>query len=78
MGNYSGFLAPKGTPQAVLDTLEDAIRQAVADPQINSFLLGAGFQPVFAGQEDFAVIVEDAKAQLEFLVNDLGIEFVDD
>jgi tripartite-type tricarboxylate transporter receptor subunit TctC len=78
MGNYSGFVAPEGTPQEYLDTLEDGIRQAVTDPEIRDFLIGAGFQPVFAGQEEFAQIVEDAKDQLDFLVNDLGIEFVDD
>jgi tripartite-type tricarboxylate transporter receptor subunit TctC len=78
MGNYSGFVAPKGTPQEYLDILEDAIGQAIADPEISDFLINAGFQPVFAGQEEFAVIVDDAEAQLEYLVNDLGIEFVDD
>jgi len=78
MGNYSGFVAPKGTPQEYLDILEDAIGQAIADPEISSFLINAGFQPVFAGQDEFAVIVDDAEAQLEYLVNDLGIEFVDD
>lgn len=78
MGNYSGFVAPKGTPQEYLDILEDAIGQAVNDPEINSFLLNAGFQPVFKGQEEFAEIVRDAEEQLEFLVNELGIEFVDD
>ncbi len=78
MGNYSGFVAPMGTPQEYLDTLEDAIGQAIADPEIESFLLEAGFQPVFAGQDDFAVIVDDAEMQLDFLVNELGIEFVDD
>lgn len=78
MGNYSGFVAPKGTPQEYLDILEEAIGEAIADPEISNFLIGAGFQPVFAGQEEFAVIVDDAEAQLEFLVNDLGIEFVDD
>jgi tripartite-type tricarboxylate transporter receptor subunit TctC len=78
MGNYSGFLAPKGTPQAYLDSLEEAIGKAMADPEIQKFLIGAGFQPVFAGQKDFAVIVDDAEKQLEYLVNDLGIEFVDD
>ena len=78
MGNYSGFVAPKGTPQEYLDILEDAIGQAVADPQIEQFLLGAGFQPVFAGQEEFAQIVRDAEDQLDYLVNELGIEFVDD
>ncbi len=78
MGNYSGFLAPKGTPQEYLDILEDAIEAAVNDPEINKFLIDAGFQPVFAGQEEFAQIVDDAEAQLEYLVNELGIEFVDD
>lgn len=78
MGNYSGFLAPKGTPQAAINSLEEAIAKAIADPQIQEFLLGAGFQPVFAGQNDFSVIVDDAEAQLEYLVNEVGIEFVDD
>ncbi len=78
LGNYSGFLAPKGTPQEYLDILEDAIGKAIADPEIQKFLLGAGFQPVFAGQVEFAKIVDDAKDQLDYLVNDLGLEFVDD
>jgi tripartite-type tricarboxylate transporter receptor subunit TctC len=78
MGNYSGFVAPKGTSQAQLDILEDGIAKAIADPEIQKFLIGAGFQPVFAGQDDFATIVDDAEAQLEYLVNDLGFEFVDD
>ncbi len=78
MGNYSGFVAPKGTSAEYIDTLEEAIGKAIADPEIESFLLGAGFQPVFAGREAFAQIVADAEDQLDFLVNDLGIEFVDD
>lgn len=78
MGNYSGFVAPKGMSQAQLDVLEEGIGMAIADPKIQKFLIGAGFQPVFAGQKDFAKIVDDAEAQLEYLVNDLGFEFVDD
>ncbi len=78
MGNYSGFVAPAGTPEEYIAVLEDAIEAAVIDPEINEFLLGAGFQPVFADREAFAAIVRDAEEQLEYLVNDLGIEFVDD
>ncbi len=78
MGNYSGFVAPKGMSQAQLDILEEGISKAIADPEIQKFLIGAGFQPVFAGQTDFAKIIDDAEAQLEYLVNDLGFEFVDD
>ncbi len=78
MGNYSGFVAPKGMDQEQIDILEEGIKKSIEDPEIRQFLINAGFQPVFAGQEEFAQIVDDAEAQLEFLVNDLGIEFVDD
>lgn len=78
MGNYSGFVGPKGMAEEQLAALEDAIGKAVNDPDLQAFLLGAGFQPVFAGREEFARIVKDAEAQLEYLVKEIGIEFVDD
>lgn len=78
MGNYSGFVGPKGMAEEQLAAIEGAIEMAVNDPDLRSFLIGAGFQPVFAGRSDFARIVRDAEEQLEYLVNVVGIEFVDD
>ena len=63
---------------AVLEQVLESLERVDFGPQFPQFLLGAGFQPVFAGQVEFAKIVEDAKDQLDYLVNDLGLEFVDD
>ncbi|MCP4401183.1 MAG: tripartite tricarboxylate transporter substrate binding protein [bacterium] len=78
MGNYSGFLAPKGTPKAIIDELDSAIGKCLEDPEIRKFLIEAGFQPVYNNAENFAKVVKDAEEQLEYLVNELGVEFVDD
>ncbi len=78
MGNYSGFVAPKGTDPAQIKIIDDAIGKALQDEGIRSFLIDAGYQPVYMNSTDFAGVIADAEAQLEYLVNDLGVEFVDD
>ncbi|MDA3809828.1 MAG: tripartite tricarboxylate transporter substrate binding protein [Spirochaetaceae bacterium] len=78
LGNYSGFVAPKGTDPAIIKTLDDAIGKCMQDPKIQKFLLDAGYQPLYSNSTDFAKVVSDAEAQLDYLVNDLGIEFIDD
>lgn len=78
LGNYSGFVAPKGTSPEKIKILDDAIAKCLADPEIRSFLLKAGYQPLYSNSVDFAKVVADAEAQLEYLVNELGVKFVDD
>ncbi len=78
LGNYSGFVAPKGTDAAIIKALDEAIGLCLQDPEIRKFLLEAGYQPQYSNAEDFARVVSDAEAQLEYLVTELGIEFVDD
>jgi len=78
MGNYTGFVAPKGFSREQIEVLENAIRKALEDPEINEFLLDAGYQPHFLGAEDFRNSVEAIEAELYHLVNVLGISLVDD
>ena len=78
LGNYSGFVAPKGTDPVIIKTLDDAIGKCMDDPKIQKFLIEAGYQPTYSNSKDFAKVVKDAEAQLEYLVNDLGVEFIDD
>ena len=78
LGNYSGFVAPKGTSAEQVKALDEAIGKCLEDPEIRSFLLGAGYQPLYSNSEDFAKVVADAEAQLDYLINELGVEFVDD
>lgn len=78
MGNYSGFVAPKGTDPAIIKILDDSIGKALAKPEIQEFLINAGYQPVYLNNVEFADVIEDTENQLEYLVNDLGVQFVDD
>ena len=78
MGNYSGFVAPKGMAKEQIKVLEEGIGMAMQDPEIRKFLIGAGFQPVYLNAADFAQVIKGAEDQLDYLVNVLGIEFVDD
>jgi len=78
MGNYSGFVAPKGMAKEQIKVLEEGIGKAMQDPEIRKFLIGAGFQPVYLNAKDFAQVIKGAENQLDYLVNVLGVEFVDD
>jgi len=51
---WDGILAPAGTPVAVIDRLNAAIRVALADPQVRAALIARGAQPVTSTPEEFA------------------------
>jgi tripartite-type tricarboxylate transporter receptor subunit TctC len=78
MGNYSGFVAPKGTDPAIIKTIDEAIAKSMQDPKIRKFLIDAGYQPVYLNSEDFGQVIKDAEKQLDYLVNELGVKFIDD
>jgi len=78
LGNYSGFVAPKGTSPEQIKILDDAIGKCLADPAIRDFLLKAGYQPLYSNSTQFKDVVNAAVDQLDYLVTDLGVEFVDD
>lgn len=78
MGNYSGFVAPKGMDSAQIEILDKAIGKVMQDPSIRKFLIDAGYQPVYLNAEDFGKVIADAEKQLDYLVNELGITFIDD
>ncbi len=78
LGNYSGFVAPKGTDPEYIKTIDEAIGKCLEDPEIQQFLLDAGYQPMYSNREEFAEVVAAAEKQLDYLVNTLGVEFVDD
>ncbi len=51
---WDGILAPAGTPAAIIDKLNAAIRQALEDPQLIAQLQASGAQPVPGTPADFA------------------------
>ncbi len=51
---WDGILAPAGTPSAVIDKLNAAIRHSLDDPQVRAALLARGAQAVPSTPEEFA------------------------
>lgn len=64
------FILPKGTPEEIRATWENAIKTALQDPDLQATMIKAGFSPKFmTGQEAKAFCEEDMKsipAMLEF------------
>jgi tripartite-type tricarboxylate transporter receptor subunit TctC len=59
---WDGVLAPAGTPEAIVNKLNAAIRTALADPELVETLKGRGARPVAGSPQDFAQhIVESTK-----------------
>lgn len=56
---FYGFLAPTGTPKAVVTTLSDAFQQVLALPEVRSRMTTQGADPAFLGADDFAKFLTD-------------------
>jgi tripartite-type tricarboxylate transporter receptor subunit TctC len=54
---WQGVLAPTGTPAAVMDKLTDAIKRALAMPDLNAKLAGQGTDPAFMPASDFGTFI---------------------
>ena len=52
--SWQGFAVPKGTPQAVVDKLADALRTALREPKTEQTLQGLGFEVVANTPQQFA------------------------
>jgi len=72
---WNGLVVPKGTPQAVIDKLSGAIREAMGDPQVKARILKAGYEPakVNTPQEFRRFIDADTKKWID-LSNKIGLK----
>ncbi len=64
LATYTVLLAPKGTPQPVMETLNRALAKALADPAVQSQLLNVGVTVQQADLAQAAAIVAREQAQL--------------
>jgi tripartite-type tricarboxylate transporter receptor subunit TctC len=74
VSGWFGLLAPAGTPPAVLKTLQQAVAEAVRQPEVNKQLLGLGAQPVANTPEAFAAVVQADVAKWREVVKKTGIK----
>lgn len=73
-GNWYGFFAPKKTPPAVVKRLNEAINQALAQPDVQKALLTLGMDPTANSPEEFQAFLDVDLARWTKLVNDVGLK----
>ncbi len=72
--SWNGFAAPAGTPDAVINKLNAAIREVVADPAINKKLLEVGMLPQTNTPKEFHAFLVDEIAKWRKVIETAKIE----
>jgi tripartite-type tricarboxylate transporter receptor subunit TctC len=71
--NWYGFLAPAGTPKAIVTTLHQEIAKIALMPEVNERLAMVGIEPVGSSPEEFAAQIEIELPKWRDLVRAAGI-----
>ena len=74
VSGWFGLLAPAGTPPAVLKTIQQAIAEAVKQPEVNKQMLDLGALPVANTPEAFAALVQADVATWREVVKSTGVK----
>lgn len=73
ISNWQGFVAPAGTPPAIIQRLNDVTNQALADPTIKAQMLAQGNELGGGTPEQFAAHIKAEAARWGKLVRSVGI-----
>jgi len=72
--SWTGFLAPTGTPPAIVAQVHAEAARISKLPDIRERLTAAGFELVGSSPEAFAAIIRDNNARLGKVIRDAGIK----
>lgn len=72
-GSWAGISVPKGTPPAVVDRLNAAIRHVMADPQVVQALESQSFKSIAGSPADMGKLIEQESARYGPLIQRLGL-----
>jgi tripartite-type tricarboxylate transporter receptor subunit TctC len=67
------FAAPKGTPQSIIDKLDDAFHKSMADPEFISILAKLEMEPSYRNSADTKKYLEDAYVRIGRMIQELKI-----
>ena len=70
---WQGFVAPAGTPRAVVDKLNSEFAKVMADPVIKQRLSESGFEPQTSTPEQFAAYMKSEIAKWQKVIRDSNI-----
>ncbi|MGQ0653134.1 MAG: Bug family tripartite tricarboxylate transporter substrate binding protein [Betaproteobacteria bacterium] len=71
---WTGLLAPKGTPPAVVEKIDQGVRQTLQDPDMRKRYADAGFEAVGASSSDFLARIKRDAARFKEVVQSAGIK----
>jgi tripartite-type tricarboxylate transporter receptor subunit TctC len=72
--NWWGIIAPKGTPQPIVDKLHDAIAELLDSAATKKFLDNEGAAPVHMSSEEFGKFIESEIAKWGPVVKKAGMK----
>ncbi len=73
MSNTVGLVAPRGTPPAIIATLNEAGRRAAADTDVRRIFLANGAEPVGSTIAEYAAFIQGERARYREVVQATGI-----
>jgi tripartite-type tricarboxylate transporter receptor subunit TctC len=68
IGHWAGLLAPTGTPNDILDKMNDALNKALKRPDIRERLVSQGIEPIGGTRVSFVKYIEEERARLGAIV----------
>jgi tripartite-type tricarboxylate transporter receptor subunit TctC len=73
-GSWFGFFAPKGTPREVVDKLNAAVNEIVAEKNVDTRLVDEGADPAPGSPERFAAFVQKEFEKWRAVVREAGAQ----
>jgi tripartite-type tricarboxylate transporter receptor subunit TctC len=64
------FAAPKGTPKAIIDKLDDVFHAVMSDPEFNGMMAKVEFEPSYRNSADTRKYLEDAYVRIGRMINE--------
>ncbi|MDB5857569.1 MAG: Tricarboxylate transport protein TctC [Ramlibacter sp.] len=74
LSGWNGVFAPAGTPAAIVEQLNAAIRETLQMPDTAERLTKAGFEPAVSTAAEFAAFIKSDQQKWSQIVKDAGIQ----
>jgi putative tricarboxylic transport membrane protein len=72
-GSYRGFIAPKDTPQEIIDILANALEEITKDPEFKKATAALNLQVKFLKGEEFKKFLDEQNKQLGQMVSEMRL-----
>ena len=71
---WRGIAVPKGTPQPVVDRLQDAIKKTVESPEFAAAGKNIGFMPAYLPADAFGKVIAEDDKRLADVMKEIGLK----